>query len=483
MAAELLESDILSLNQNWWLRNDGNYLVLYKLSANESISIPLPPPLSIFVALLGGGIPVKKLVEEINFVLNLNSLQKANEFILSAVNFLSNNNNEIVIKNEAPQRIRYFSPSKYYIPVKHYKVPSNSRLSCPTHLRLSIGFVCQTNCIYCYAEKRYIERKSRISLNRWYELIDEAKDKEILNIEIAGADPFADDIAPHVTAYVLRLGIPVFLSTKAAIMPKVLDGLIGAGLNGTGNSRPSTIQISVDSDKPKIADILTGVKDYLKRADENVSLCINRGVRVRIKSVLTNINHDAILPVINKYYALGVRFFQFVQCGRSYFRNTDDLMLSNSQKQQILDINEYLKKNRYPDAEIVIQTETGTGVERLTPEGWSKRSRCSGGYSSMTICPDGNVILCEQLPSIAEYIVGNVMRNNLLSVWNSKKLNAWLQPQRLSFLGKPCFDCEEFEQCVHNAGWCYRDALFAYGDMHTAPPKCPRQVTPARRFI
>ena len=482
MGLELIETDVLALNNNWWLRNDGNYLVLYKLSANESIAIPLPPPLSVFVALLGEGIPLKKLFEEINFVFQLNSLQKARAFVNSGVDFLTSKN-EIIIKNESPQRIRRFSPSKYYLPMNHYQIPLDSRLSRPTHIRLSIGSLCQTDCVYCYAEKLYISKKSRLSYNRWIELIDEAIENEVLNIEVSGADPFADDICPRVTSYILESEIPVFLSTKALISPKILDELIEAGLNHTINSRSSLIQISVDSVEPDIADKLTGVKDYLIRADENVRLCVNRGVRVRIKTVLTKKNHDAILPIIEKYYSLGIRFFQFVQCGRSYFRNNEDFMLLASQKQQIAAINESIDKNKYPDAEIIIQNEKGTGVESFSPEEWLNRPRCSGGYSSMTICPDGNVILCEQLPANAEYIVGNVKKNSFLSIWNSERLKKWLQPPLSAFRGTPCFDCEEFIQCVHNAGWCYRDALFAYGRMHTAPPRCPRQETQARRLL
>ena len=478
-----LDSDILSISRDWWLRNDRDYLLLYKLAATgDAFSWPLPPQLAVFVALLGERVPVSKLIEDINFAFSLDSLSCAADFVKFATDQL-NSSEQIILRNEIPERGIQFNPAKYFIPIDNYRLPQDKRLRRPTHVRLSIGLACQTDCLYCYAERKAIPKKRRLPLERWFELVDEAMENEILNIDISGADPFADEITPSVTAYILQLGLPVFLSTKAVIEPHIVDELIEAGLNVDGLSGPSTIQLSIDSTIPEIADTLTGVTGYLDRADANVKLCLEREVRLRVKTVLTAINHDAIIPILKKYFDLGVRFFQFVQCGYSHFRDTSKLLLSDSQKREIIAISESLNHEEFPGAEIVIQAEEGTGTTPDTPEAWANRSRCSGGYSSMTVCPDGNVILCEQMPTTKEYVVGNVLNNNLMDVWNSDRLKKWVQPPIEAFRGTPCFACEEFKDCVHSAGWCYRDALFAYGRMHTAPPRCPKQLAPAKRLL
>ncbi len=478
----LANSDIISINPRWCLRNDKDYLVLYKYSTTESIALPLPPPIAIFVTLLNNGARVSTLIKEICYVFNIDSKTLAYKFIQNAIKQL-NGNDSILLINSAQNEKLTFDENKYFIRPHDYNLPKNGRLNKPTHIRLSVGFSCETNCVYCYAERKQIPYSERLGLSRWIELIDEAIRNEIFNIEISGADPFADDLTIKLISYVLKANIPVFLSTKAMLKPDIIDKLIESGLNFEGYAGPSTLQISIDSTVPEIADYLSGVKEYIKRADDNIKLCLDKGIRTRIKCVLTRVNHNSIIPIIDKYYDLGVRFFQFVQCGYSHFRDINMLLLNSSQKNEIVLINDALNIDDYPGAEIIIQTEKGSANTPFSPESWANRSRCSGGYNSLTICPDGNVILCEQMPANEDFYVGNVKEKNIIDIWNSDKLVKWVQPHIDAFIGSPCYDCNEFEDCVHNAGWCYRDALFAYDNMYTAPPRCPRQSLMAKRLL
>jgi radical SAM protein with 4Fe4S-binding SPASM domain len=112
---------------------------------------------------------------------------------------------------------------------------------------------------------------------------------------------------------------------------------------------------------------------------------------------------------------------------------------------------------------------------------WDNRSRCSGGFSSCVVLPNGDVVLCEQMPHSAEFVVGNVRQHGLMEVWNSERLLDFVVPPREKFGSTPCAGCGEFDVCHRIYGRCFRDAYFNYGTPFAPSPNCP-QASPGLRM-
>ncbi len=286
----------------------------------------------------------------------------------------------------------------------------------------------------------------------------------------------------------MKSKIPVFISTKSLITKELLSDLSDAGFNDYVRGIPNTIQLSVDAAEPALADKLTNSSGYLDRVDRNIKNCLKYNIRPKIKSVLTKLNYQELMPVIEKYSNMGIINFQFVYYGLSYFRPREDLLLTSSEKEYIHAINEEIIKKQFTGLDITVQDEfISLKEEPLSFEekkrNWANRSRCSGGYSSMTILPDGKVILCEQMPRSNEFFVGDVNNFSIPEIWTSKYLENWLFPDKEKFKYTDCYACHEFKDCIHNAGWCYRDALFVYDKMFEASPKCPYQTKVGRTVV
>ena len=467
--------DIPIIDSQWVLRNDGTYLLLYEFSKYDNRYFVLSPLLAAFVALIDGNTSFAELCQKTLRVFSLPDLQTAIDFVESAIGFL-NDEHHVISRRDKHNQINQFDTSRYFVPLENYQVPLNSRLALPTHMFLTTTNRCQTNCVYCYADLSSRNKRNLLDFNQWRTIVDYCLDHSILNIDIGGGDPICDKVSVEILLYLLRRGIPQFISTKARFTDSLMRELVEAGLLEEFRRVSSTVQLSIDSTDEKIADFLTGCKNYLQRADNNVKLCLEHGVQPKIKCVLTKWNHQEIVPIVEKYKSMGAEEFQFVYYGKSYYRQRDDLFLDEQDKEAIHAINKAVRSGKYRGLDITIQDELLGAVEEPSVETWAQRARCTGGYSSMTILPDGKVILCEQLPQQDGFIVGNIRETSVKAIWTSRQLSDWLFPPQERFLNTACYNCPEFDACHYHAGFCYRDALFAYDTLFEAPPSCPYQT-------
>ena len=360
---------------------------------------------------------------------------------------------------------------------------SPGRLARPVAVGVTLTNRCDVSCRYCYAGK---EPSPEMDLHQLRTVFDELAENEIFGVDIYGGDLFArPDILSILTQMVER-DFVFSCSTKYRLSEPMAARLaeLGVGRKGVPPHRLRPLQISIDSADPDMASRLAGRSGYLERTIESVKNVTAFGLAPRIKAVLTALNADAAEDLVALFTDLGVTEFQFVQYGRSFYRPDESLFLSLDRKLALRSAAERLRM-RYPGHSIAIQQELSMGGARTGSwERWRKRSICSGGRLTMLIKANGDVTLCEQVPHGPPFVVGNVLRQGVLGVWNSAELAAFLHPPRELFHGSICFDCEVFPACHdERLGYCYRDTLFSYGAIYDAPPDCPRQTAVGLRQV
>jgi len=91
----------------------------------------------------------------------------------------------------------------------------------------------------------------------------------------------------------------------------------------------------------------------------------------------------------------------------------------------------------------------------------------------MTITPNGDVVLCEQVPQTAPYVIGSVKERSIMEIWRSDEMKNFLYPPQDQFRGAACGECKEFAECHEIYGRCFRDALATYKSFHAPSPNCP----------
>lgn len=114
---------------------------------------------------------------------------------------------------------------------------------------------------------------------------------------------------------------------------------------------------------------------------------------------------------------------------------------------------------------------------------WTARAGCSGGRTNLGIAPNGRAVLCEQMPLIDPYFVGDLTKQSILEVWNSQELLDFIFPKKENFAETPCHNCTDFDQCIYDIGHCFRDSFFAYKRLHCSPPNCLRMPAGIYRSI
>jgi radical SAM protein with 4Fe4S-binding SPASM domain len=463
----------------WLLRDDGDNLLLYKCVYSDLKYRVLSPIQALILPFFSGD----RTWTQIQAIwLHLNKPANKTESLAYLDDLVRNltEPDQIIGLEGAPSgsfkdkaRIPMPDFSRYRWPAERTSVPV-SVLIAPTNR-------CVANCRYCYAERNACPE---LNTAQWIAIFDQMAALSIRIVDLAGADPFMrQDVFDLLGAMVDR-DFTFSLSTKSHISPASALRLaeMGIGRDQPGASERG-MQVSIDSANNSVASTLTGVSNYLDRATSTTANLIAAGLNPRIKCVLTPYNWEEPEPIVQLFSSIGARRFQFVQYGRSIYRHSDDLFLTREQK---LSLSESLPPlaAKYSNLDITFQDETG---DQRTPEQvretWEQRAVCTGGRAALLVLPNGDVSLCEQLPHVPEFVVGNLLRESLMEIWNGPAVDKFIHPDRNKFEGTACFACPDFDKCHFGSGYCYRDSLPAFGSVYDAPPGCPRQDKSPLRLV
>ena len=108
---------------------------------------------------------------------------------------------------------------------------------------------------------------------------------------------------------------------------------------------------------------------------------------------------------------------------------------------------------------------------------FNKRVICSANLSSLFILPDGKVTICEELYWNPNFIVGDILKQSLLEIWNSERCKyLYVMPQEDIPKDSPCSECKDYYSCKEFEQTCVRDTIKVYGANKWYYPdiRCPK---------
>jgi radical SAM protein with 4Fe4S-binding SPASM domain len=368
------------------------------------------------------------------------------------------------------------------------------RPASPLTLNLMFSNACETNCVYCYAHRRVVPLSKQLSTERWIGIFHEAHSLGIEQVSLSGGDPLFRKDSLTLLAELIKLKMLFLLSTKCHVTREKADRLVDIGMTMPVNQYTREIQLSMDGPDEKTADVLAGSPGYFQRAIDSVRNLVGRGFNLRVKAVVTPLNTPRVYEWIKLLTDLGVSQLSVAAYNKTFHRHDDGLFLSKEDRTSIaeqcrranadfpgIDLRmsglESASAQEVPTVPTkTYRVEIAAGPGNRTKdkaEQWKNRSHCSGGRSSMTITPDGKVVLCDTIPQEGIFVVGDVTDQSIMDVWNSEELLNLAYPPRDKFAGSACYDCSDFTECQSKAGYCFRDTFFNYGSAFGPPPKCP----------
>jgi len=378
------------------------------------------------------------------------------------------------------QNIPYYRTKDFIIKPESFNI-RDPKLTFPVNMLWLLTNDCQTNCQYCYMHKPPVSREELLPFDRVRDIVKEAHDHQVYAIYVSGGDamcyPYLFEFLDLMDEYEFE---PTVIATKAYIPPDMARRL-------AEYRYVKGIQFSIDSTVPEIADFLVQSPGFCKRIMESIGNLQKAGIElIETKTVITPYN----LPTIPKLYrdltAMDVHEVRLATYCKSGYHHKEKLFNHPDDYKWLDNALEKLKAE-FPGHDIYYQNgppKPNPDPPDMLEKTWKNRNACTAGRSNLTICANGKVVACEQMPERDEDYLGDLRTQSIEEVWNGKDLDEYLiHPPREKFKGTICYDCDEYDECQTYYGVCVRDSVIQFGSRWVPCTICPKRKGPAVRTM
>lgn len=355
------------------------------------------------------------------------------------------------------------------------------RLFFPLSINMELTMRCQTNCIYCYAN-RNLKDKQLLSLEEIRGFIKQAKQGGVYNLDINGGEVMLHPNIKEILFELVQNGYRPLISTKMPLDKDTIDYI--------KKLKNVKLQFSLDSADPEILHKMIGVTDgYLQNLSSTLEYLSTIGFPVKINVVLTKYNSgksciDSLLQFLSKFDA--VSEVRFNPCGCSLYKSDFNEQILSAK--QMLATLKYIEEQKGDYGGFAIKFSSFDKREDFDLSQKSKlfkdRALCTGGTRNAVLLPNGDITLCEELYDHPAFILGNIKNNSLSEIWNSRKAINLFQSPVSSESNSACRQCPQLSECRTGDGVCWKMVLLSYGmDKWDFPdPRCPKAPQPYNRF-
>ncbi|WP_239026835.1 radical SAM protein [Geomonas oryzisoli] len=488
----ITETTVPVISPYWRLKRNGHWALLCRYEQEQLRYSMLSPKMGATLALMDGRLTFRHLSMIAQYAFDLESLETSQEFVRQVI--MAANGEDDAVVNMTPELepfVKRIDPFEFAVKTSKWK--AQERPAVPLSLNLMFSNDCHTNCSYCFAKGHCVPESKLLSTERWKELLREAKTLGIDQVFLSGGDPLFRKDALKLIEELIDLEMLFVLSTKCFITEEIADRLVSIGMTQPVNQYVREIQLNMDPNE-STADNLAGSPGYYHRAVHSIRNLLKRGFNVRVKAVVTALTVPHIYEWVDELEDMGVRQISVAAYNRSLNGRNESLFLGKEDRASIID---QCRRARIDFPEIDLRTigcepmHDGAAVQKkavtetvpaLPGEDseihdkirrWREWDHSFGTQSSITITPDGKVMLYDTVPQDEALFVGDVSTSSIVEVWNSDPLLNYPFPKTEQFKGVACYDCSNLAQCQSKAGFCFRDAYFRSGSVLVPPAQCP----------
>ena len=346
------------------------------------------------------------------------------------------------------------------------------RLNRPLTLLLCPSLRCYTDCIYCYADRKYPHVEQNAAF--WAALVRQAKQQGIDRIDVTGGEFFMIKDWQQIAAALVECGYTPEISTKIPLTESTLDDILKSGLG--------CVQYSLDTLDTELAvDTLKVTDSYIDNLLRSIRYADSIGLKVILKPTLckatcTEANVRRIIEFADTL--ANVRRVVISTIGFSCYKSRGLYAQIRPNIQQVEELRiliEELQQGRnYP---VIDDSFTYRPHEMQSEKAFNDRALCTANMDGFVILPDGKVTICEELYWHPSFIIGDCTEKSITEIWKSEKAT------RLYFLKESdfpedsaCGKCSIISTCRTQKGVCWKLVLAAYGmDKPFHPdPRCTK---------
>lgn len=299
--------------------------------------------------------------------------------------------------------------------LKYYSVP---------HLvHIETTYACNSHCIFCYNPNRNL----KIDYNKIDKIVNAVKKAHIPHVYLIGGEPSLLNIK-KLNEYIDSL-------SETSSVTIVTNGI--RYLKGL-SKKLACIGVPIHGNK-RTHEYLTNSKNY-SNIISNIKKYVQDGFDVRCIPVLMSVNYNQMYEVIKLAADIGMEsvFVDRFESGGLGSKLTKKL--SPSLKQFKIALGDMIRAKK----DFGIPVGFGTAIpycidKRLIKE--DLQADCGVGVTFAAINPKGDLRICNQ----SQQIYGNVLKEPLEKIWNSKKINNF---RNLKWVSDPCKNCSMLHNCV-----------------------------------
>jgi len=335
------------------------------------------------------------------------------------------------------------------------------RFYVPLEAMMMINTLCYTDCIYCYAD-RSKKNDLKIPVERIFEIIEDAKNLKLKTFDVSGGEFFFYKHWKLLLKKMMQSGFtPKSIPTKVPLSSETIKQISETGYE--------QIQVSLDSIDPSTLSKLLQVDiSYFKSIETMLINLRKYNLKFRVNTIVTSYNCS--INQIDSLIQYLKSFSNFVEIsigivGYSlYKKNTANY--SNFPLFEDANVLFDFLKNKYGNDEQVLISDISKTEDNInfSSDKFFSKAMCTGNLQQFYILPDGKVTICEELYWHPKFIIGDLMKQSIMEVWNSKEALALHHlNQGLIQKSSPCSTCDIFTRCREYGGVCWREVVKSYG--------------------
>lgn len=290
---------------------------------------------------------------------------------------------------------------------------------------------CNLNCRHCISSSSpYVDTTNELPTPRLMKLISELADIGVLELAVAGGEPFAHPDWMALFKHITASGMNLLITTNGVLVnPKVIAAL--------KEIDPYEVRVSFDGG-PSLHEHVRGAKTYHK-ALRAISLLVENEISSTARLTLCYGAERELPTLFRDLETAGVRTIKIAAvkaAGRASTEIGNHLLGSFSNLRMVALLFEL---GRAHNLEVQLSSEdfplsvTDAKDQKLRDD---ERQNCGAGFETCYIAPQGDVLGCVTIPDLS---FGNLHTESFIKVWRGQRAKTY---RRLASSTSECRLCD-----------------------------------------
>lgn len=300
---------------------------------------------------------------------------------------------------------------------------------------------CNLGCIFCdWSKANYELQQKELSTSDKISIINQLGKNKVWFLSFCGGEPLLCPDLEIMLKETKKAGMVVNVSTNGLLLEEKAEGLVNSGID--------FITVSVDSHKAEVLDELRGREGLFNQIEKGIKrvreLSGAKPIHIEARCLVHKLNYLFLENFVDFWRAKvdSIIFKPIYQNPFVLYKNPPALQFNLQDEVKFRDCWKALLK-KYPH----LNTRYHRHIPDFffKPEELGKKFLCFAGTFFAGIDSEGNLYPCQEISSLPNKPLGNLLREDLLSLWNleearkvrsyfkkESRCNCWLERFSLS---------------------------------------------------